>query len=116
MIRRYSCYSEGDKKEVLKHWGIMRCGEGLVIVLNQLVSHLKKALFRLLQGLQLLNCSKCEILNLLNLYITNAIALISVYSNYLPAPLKVAWLILSCYYRRAFVNDSSRKKNQAAIP
>jgi hypothetical protein len=93
----------------------MMHGEGLAIMLNQLVSHLKKALFRLLRGLQLFHCSKVEIRNLLILYTTNAIALVSIYSSYLPTPVKVAWVILSCYYRRAFVNDSSRK-NQSAIP
>ncbi len=47
------------------------------------------------------------------LYIANAVAWVSVYSNYLPTPVKVAWVILSSYYRRAFVDDASHK-NQAA--
>ena len=87
----------------------------LTILLNQLVIYIKKALFCLLQGLQLLYGSKDELRNLLSLYITNAIALLSIYSSYLPTPLKVAWVILSCYYRRAFEYDSSREKNQASF-
>ena len=79
----------------------------------QSISHLKKALFCLCQGLQSLYCNRDEIRNLLILYITNAIAWVSVYSSYLPTPVKVVWVILSSYYRRAFVDDASHK-NQAA--
>jgi hypothetical protein len=46
------------------------------------------------------------------LYIANAIAWVSIYSSYLPTPVKVAWVILSSYYRRSFENAS--RKNQAA--
>jgi hypothetical protein len=80
----------------------------------QLISHLKKALFCLCQGLEsFFYCNRDEIRNLLILYITNAIALVSVYSNYLPTPVKVAWVILSSYYRRAFVDDDASHKSQA---
>jgi hypothetical protein len=82
-------------------------------VLCKSSSHIKKALFCLCQALQSFYYSKDEIRNFLILYITNSIALLSVYSIYLPTPLKVAWVILSSYYRRALVDDSSTK-NQAA--
>ena len=87
----------------------------LATVLYQSISHLKKALFCLCQGLQsFFYCNRGdEIRNLLILYITNTIAWVSVYSSYLPTPVKVVWVILSSYYRRAFVDDASRK-NQAA--
>ena len=79
------------------------------------ISYIKKALFCLCKGLQSLYCSKEDISNLIILYTTNAVAWISVYSNYLPAPVKVAWVILSSYYRRAFVvADNPSRKNQAA--
>jgi len=78
----------------------------------QSINRLKKALFCLPQGLQSLYCNREEIRNLLILYITNAIAWVSIYSSYLPTPVKVAWVILSSYYRRSFDNDS--RKNQAA--
>jgi hypothetical protein len=54
---------------------------------------------------------------LIILYAANAVAWISVYSNYLPAPVKVAWVILSSYYRRAFVvdEDASRKNQPASL-
>lgn len=84
-----------------------------VCVLYQSISRLKKTLFCLCLGPQALYCNRDEIRNLLNLYITNAIAWVSVYSNYLPTPVKVAWVILSSYYRRVFVDDASHK-NQAA--
>ena len=82
-------------------------------VLYQSISHLKKALFCLCQGLQSLYCKGDEVHDLLILHITNAIAWISVYSSYLPTPVKVVWFILSSYYRRAFDDASSR--NQAAV-
>ena len=80
----------------------------------QLLSCTKEALFCLFEGLQsFLYCDRDEIRNLLILYITNAIAWLSIYSSYLPTPVKVVWVILSSYYRRAFVDDASHK-NQAA--
>jgi len=79
------------------------------------ICQIKKALFCLCEGLQSLCCSKEEIHNLIIVYITNAFAWVSVYSNYLPTPVKVAWVILSSYYRRAFVvADNPSRKNQAA--
>jgi hypothetical protein len=85
------------------------------VLLHHSMSHIKKALFCLCGGLQSLYYSKEDISNLIILYTTNAVAWISVYSNYLPAPVKVAWVILSSYYRRAFVvADNPSRKNQAA--
>ena len=84
-------------------------------VFSHSISHLKKALFRLFHGLEsLFYCNRDEIRNLLILYNTNAIAWVSVYSSYLPAPVKVAWVMLASYYRRAFVVDDASRKNQAA--
>ena len=83
--------------------------------LSHSISHLKKALFCLCQGLQSLYCNRDESRNLLILYNTNAIAWVSVYSSYLPAPVKVAWVMLASYYRRAFVvDDDASRKSQAA--
>jgi hypothetical protein len=82
----------------------------------QSISHLKKAVFCLSHGLQsFFYCNRDEIRNLLILYITNSIAWLSVYSSYLPTPVKVVWVILSSYYRRAFivVDDDASRKNQA---
>jgi hypothetical protein len=78
------------------------------------ISQIKKALFCLCDWLQSLCCSKDEIHNLIILYITNAVAWVSVYSNYFPAPVKVAWVILSSYYRRVLDVDNPSRKNQAA--
>jgi hypothetical protein len=85
-------------------------------ILYQSISNTRKALFCLWQGLQsFFYCNnRDEIRNLLILYITNAIAWLSVYSSYLPTPVKVVWVILSSYYRRAFVVDDASRKNQAA--
>ena len=86
----------------------------LVAATYQSISYVKEAPFCLCHGLQsLLRCNKDEIRSLLILYITNAIAWLSVYSSYLPTPVKVVCVILSSYYRRAFVDDASHK-NQAA--
>jgi hypothetical protein len=63
----------------------------LASALSHSVSHLKKALSCLCQGLQSLYCN-----------------------SYLPAPVKVAWVMLASYYRRAFVVDDASRKNQAA--
>jgi hypothetical protein len=98
---------------LLKRLNVKGYSAKLADVPYQLISQLKKALFCLCQGLQSLYCNRDEIRNLLTLYITNAIAWVSVYSSYLPTPIKVAWVILSSYYRLAFVDDASRK-NQAA--
>jgi hypothetical protein len=84
-------------------------------IIYQSSTIVKKALFCLCQGLQsFFYCNnRDEIRNLLILYITNAIAWLSVYSSYLPTPVKVVWVILSSYYRRAFVDDGASRKNQA---
>src|SRR5918993_5673892 len=75
----------------------------LVAATYQSIIYIKEALFYLCQGLQsFLCCNRDEIRNLFILYITNAIAWLSVYSSYLPTPVKVVWVILSSYYRRAF--------------
>jgi hypothetical protein len=87
----------------------------LADALYQSISHLKKALFCLCQGLQSLYYNRDEIRNLLILYITNTIAWVSIYSSYLPTPVKVAWAILSSYYRLAFVDDASRKNEAASL-
>jgi hypothetical protein len=85
-------------------------------VLYQSISQPRKALFCLHRGLQSLYCGKDEICNLLILYITNAIALVSVYSSYLPTPVKVAWILLSSYYRCTFVVvDDASHKSQASF-
>ena len=82
--------------------------------LTHSISHLKKALFCLCQGFQSFYYNREEICNLLILYNTNAIAWVSVYSSYLPAPVKVVWVMLASYYRRAFVVDDASRKNQTA--
>ena len=84
-------------------------------VLYQSIIELKKGLLILCQGLQSLYYNRDKIRNLLILYITNAIAWVSVYNSYLPTPVKVAWVILSSYYRLAFVDDTSRKNEAASL-
>ncbi len=97
----------------LKRFNMKGYSATFVGVLYQSISHLKKAPFCLCQGLEsFFYCNRDEIRNLLILYITNANAWLSAYSSYLPAPVKVVWVILSSYYRRAFVDDVSHK-NQA---
>jgi hypothetical protein len=81
-------------------------------ILYQSVIDLKEALLILCQGLQSLYYNRDEIRNLLILYIINAIAWVSVYSSYLPTPVKVVWVILASYYHRAF-DDASRKSQTA---
>jgi hypothetical protein len=100
---------------LLKRLNMKGYSAKLADVYYQSISHLKKALFCLCQGLQsFLYCNRDEIRNLLILYITNAIAWVSVYSSYPPTPVKVAWVILSSYYRLAFVDDDTPHKNQEA--
>ena len=99
---------------LLKRLNVKGYSAKLADVLYQLISPLKKALFCLCQDLQSLYCNRDEIRNLLILYNTNAIAWVSVYSSYLPAPVKVVWVMLASYYRRAFVADDASRKNQAA--
>ena len=81
-------------------------------ILYKSIIDLKKGLLILCQSLQSLYYNRDEIRNLLILYIINAIAWVSVYSSYLPTPVKVVWVILASYYRRAF-DDASRKSHAA---
>jgi hypothetical protein len=81
-------------------------------VLYQSIIELKKGLLILCQALQSLYYNRDKIRDLLILYIINAIAWVSVYSSYLPTPVKVVWVILASYYRRAF--DDASRKSQAA--
>ena len=89
-----------------------RYSANFVGVLYQSIIDLKKDLLILCQGLQSLYCNRDKIRNLLFLYIINANAWVSVYSSYLPTPVKVVWVILASYYRRAF--DDASRKSQAA--
>jgi hypothetical protein len=84
------------------------------VLYQSTISHLKKALFCICEDLQSLYCNRDEIRDLLILHFTNAIAWVSVYSSYLPTPVKVVWVILSSYYRRALVGDDTSHENQAA--
>jgi hypothetical protein len=77
-------------------------------VFYQSIIDLKKGLMILCQSLRSLYYNRDKIRNLLILYIINAIAWVSVYSSYLPTPVKVVWVILASYYRRVF-DDASRK-------
>ena len=108
-----SSWRKGTRRS-LKKFNMKGYSAKLAGALSHSISHLKKALFCLCQGLQSLYCNRDEIRNLLILYNTNAIAWVSVYSSYLPAPVKVAWVMLASYYRRAFVVDDASRKNQAA--
>jgi len=80
--------------------------------LYQLIIDLKKDLLILCQSLQSLYYNKDEIRDLLILYIINTIAWVSLYSSYLPTPVKMVWVILASYYRRVF--DDASRKSQAA--
>ncbi len=111
------CLRTAAKNEVSKTLDMIGYCRRLTIMLNQSVRYTKKDLFCLRQGLQFLYYRKDDLGNLLNLYVTNAIALFSIYASYLPTPLKVAWVILSCYYRRAFMDEEdTSRKNHAAVP
>lgn len=88
----------------------------LAAELYQLTRHVSKALFCLCQGLeQFFYFNRDVIRNLLILYNTNAIAWVSVYSSYLPTPVKMAWLVLFSYYRCTFVDDVSRKNRATSL-
>src|SRR5215210_232333 len=104
--------SQKGTRRSLKRFTMNRYSSKFARVPYQSINHLKKSLFCLPHGLQSLYCNRDEIRNLLILYIANAIAWVSIYSSYLPTPVKVAWVILSSYYRRSFENAS--RKNQAA--
>jgi hypothetical protein len=108
MIFRYSCSSSttGTRRS-LNRFDMKGYSPRFLGLLYQSISDLKKVIFCLCQGLQsFFYCNnRDEIRNLLILYITNSIAWLSVYSSYLPTPVKVVWVILSSYYRRAFIED-----------
>ncbi len=90
----------------------------LAAQLCKLTRRVRKALFCVCQGLeQFFYFNRDVIRNLLILYNTNAIAWVSVYSSYLPTPVKMAWVVLFSYYRRAFVDDdvSSRKNRPTSL-
>ncbi len=88
----------------------------LVTILCQLINYIKGAISCLCQGFQFLPSSKKEICDLLILYTANSIALAYIYSSYLPAPVKVAWLVFCSYYRRAFMDEDASRKSHAAVP
>ena len=117
MVGGYSCVTLGiGTTRSLKRSNMIVYNEkkSIRVAPYRSVSQIKKALFCLREWLQSLYCSKEEIHNLIILYITDAVAWVSVYSNYLPTPVKVAWVILSSYYRRAFVVDNPSSKNQVS--
>jgi hypothetical protein len=111
----HASFSRMGTRRTSKRSSKLGYNASLAGMLYQSISHIKKALFCLCQDLQSLYSSKAEIRNLLILYITNTIALVSLYNSYLPAPVKVAWVIVTSYYRRAFVVDDASSKNQAAF-
>jgi hypothetical protein len=78
------------------------------------INSAKKAFFCIHQGLQSFYCNGDDIHDLLSLCITNTIAWLSLYSSYLPRPVKVVWVILASYYRRAFADHGASRKSQAA--
>ena len=103
----------GERRS-LKTFNMKGYSAKFVGVFHPSISHVKKALSCICQTLESFSyCNREWIRNLLTLYITNAIALVSVYSSYLPAPVKMAWVILSSYYRSAFFDDVSHKNHQA---
>jgi hypothetical protein len=79
-------------------------------VLYQSISHLQ-AIFFLCQRLQSFFHSNED--KIINLLITDTIAWLSVYSSYLPMPLKVIWVVFSSYY--CPFDDASRKENAAFL-
>jgi hypothetical protein len=80
----------------------------LDVLLYQSISHLKALFCLCQQHLQSFYHNRDKIGSVL---ITDTIAWLSVYSSYLPLPLKVVWVILSSYYRPF---DDASRKNQAA--
>jgi hypothetical protein len=82
-------------------------------VLFKSINSAKKALFCIRQGLQSFYCNGDDIHELLILCITNTIAWLSLYSNYLPTPAKVVWVILASYYRSAFADHDTSRKSEA---
>ncbi len=118
-----SCYSvvifencDSERGSINKRSNMVEYPARLVTILCQLINYIKGDISYLCQGFQFLPSSKKEICDLLILYTANSIALEYIYSSYLPAPVKVAWLIVSSYYRHAFNDDDdSSRKNQASF-
>jgi uncharacterized protein involved in cysteine biosynthesis len=79
-------------------------------VLHHSISPLQ-AIICLCQGLQSFFHGNGD--KAINLLITDTIAWLSVYSSYLPMPLKVIWIMFSSYYRP--FNDASRKEKAAFL-
>jgi hypothetical protein len=89
-------------------------------VFHESITHIKKALFYLSQWLYpLFRWNTEDIRGLLITYTANVIAWVSVYSNYLPTPLKLVCVIFTSYYRRSFVvdaDDGASRKSEARSP
>ena len=87
---------------------------------HESITHLKKALFYLSQRLYpFFRWNTDDIRGLLITYTANVIAWVSVYSNYLPTPVKVFCVIFTSYYRRSFVvddDDGASRKSEATSP
>jgi hypothetical protein len=92
----------------------------LIGVFHESISHIKKALFYLSQRLYpFFRWNTDDIRGLLITYTANVIAWVSVYSNYLPTPVKVFCVIFTSYYRRSFVvddDDDASRKSEATSP
>ena len=83
------------------------------------IDHLRKGIFHFCQWLEsFFGWNREDIHSLLITYIANAVAWVSIYSNYLPAPIRVVCVIFTSYYRRRFfvVDDDGSRKNEAASP
>lgn len=87
-------------------------------VFHESISHIKKALFHLSQLLKsFFGWNRDDIRSLLITYTANVVAWVSVYSNYLPTPVKVVCVIFTSYYRRSFVDDDDAShKSEATSP
>ncbi len=106
-------FKVGDRRS-FKRLDMKRYKTKLAAELYQSTNYLRKALLCLCQGVELFYYFNNDVIrNLLILYNTYAIAWVSIYSSYLPTPVKMAWVVLSSYYRHTFVDDASSSKNQA---
>lgn len=105
-------------RNCLKRFKMQRHKLKFIGVFHESISHIKKALFSLSQRLQLFfRCNRDDLRGLLITYSANVIAWVSVYSNYLPAPVKVVCVIFTSYYRRSFVDDDdASRKSEATSP
>ena len=80
------------------------------------IDHLRRDIFHFCQWLKsFFGLNREDIHNLLITYIASSVAWVSIYSNFLPAPIRVVCVIFTSYYRRrsSVVDDGSRK-NEAA--